>query len=322
MATSPRLFLMPLIYVLGAGNPHDLVCFECQQPGDLEPCETCRRSYHEACKPNNGSYSNRGGLRSWYCSVCVDRRWHIAPPPLSPPASPRTFPVEDVNPSLSRSDVHPARDTRTAHSGPLLEAQRHSSSRVLDASTISGSDAGYMRPSDSPATAPAQASATNDSPAQAMDLDVSNAQRLRSSKTSRESPGRSASRRSRFSTLSKDVDSALWVLYCELEQIPLLHQKISDLETEAAGLRQELRMRQNELALTKVMAEKARVAEVEISRLRTEIANNQTGTNEVEMLRARNQELESHLAASRREVENSMKTLGEWKQKLSSMLGD
>lgn len=127
---------------------------------------------------------------------------------------------------------------------------------------------------------------------------------------------------SRFSTLSKDVDSALWTLHCELEHIPLLQQKISELETETSSLRQELRMRLNELALTRGIVDKARAAEAEVDRLRVEVTNKQMESEEMETLRTINQEIESELANSRREVEASRQTLQEWKFKLSSMLAD
>lgn len=204
--------------------------------------------------------------RLWYCPVCVNRGWHVAPPTITPPASPRarTPNPEPRGPSFTQS-------TR-ANS----EAVRHEDE----------------------------------------------ANRARRTMAPRDSTASSAPRKSRFNTLPEEVDSALWVVYRELESAPLLRQTISDLQFEMSSLRQELSIRQNELALNRKLVEKGRAAEIELQRHRAEAANRHAMTEETEALKAKNRELETELENTRNQLENATKTLQGWKQKLSNLIDD
>lgn len=138
----------------------------------------------------------------------------------------------------------------------------------------------------------------------------------------RESTAPSAPRKSRFNTLPEEVDSALWVVYRELESVPLLRQNISDFQFQISSLRQELSIRQNELALTKRVVEKGRAAEIELQKYREKAANRQANTEDTEALKAKNRELESELKNTRNELEIATKALQGWKQKLSNLIDD
>ncbi|ODM18441.1 hypothetical protein SI65_06312 [Aspergillus cristatus] len=249
----------------GAGSPHDSICFECYQPVDLVPCDTCKRSYHDSCKPKD-SFLREDDARLWYCPVCVDRGWHLAPPTITPPASPR---MGALNPAA----------TNPASRAPIR----------ANSEAVHHEDA---------------------------------ANRAQRTTTPRESIAPSAPRKSRFNTLPEEVDSALWVVYRELESVPLLRQNISDLQFQISSLRQELSIRQNELALTKRVVAKGRAAELELQKYREEAANRQASTEETEALKAENRELELELKNTRNELKNSTKALQGWKQKLSNLIDD
>lgn len=129
-------------------------------------------------------------------------------------------------------------------------------------------------------------------------------------------------RKSRYNTLPAEVDSALMVVYRELESVPLLQRNIADHEAEIARLRQTLTMQTNELAMMRRSMEKSRKAEAELERLKAESANRQAATHETEALKAKNQQLESELAKVHDELGKANETLQGWKHKLSNMLGD
>ncbi|KAB8275637.1 hypothetical protein BDV30DRAFT_247505 [Aspergillus minisclerotigenes] len=112
----------------------------------------------------------------------------------------------------------------------------------------------------------------------------------------------SAPRKSQFNTLPQEVDSALSVVYRELEGVPLLRQKISDLESELARVHQESNIQRNELALSRRVVERARMAEDELQRLRAEATKRWVYTKEITILKVKNQELESEVTGLRSEL--------------------
>ncbi|KAE8333694.1 hypothetical protein BDV39DRAFT_718 [Aspergillus sergii] len=114
----------------------------------------------------------------------------------------------------------------------------------------------------------------------------------------------SAPRKSQFNTLRQEVDSALSVVYRELEGIPLLREKISDLESGLARVYQESNIQRNELALSRRVVERARMAEDELQRLRAEATKRRAYTKEITILKVKKQELESEVTDLRSELES------------------
>ncbi|KPP64730.1 zinc finger MYND domain-containing protein 11-like [Scleropages formosus] len=47
---------------------HDWYCFECHQPGDVLPCDSCFRVYHLRCLAEEGR--PRDGGSHWQCAIC------------------------------------------------------------------------------------------------------------------------------------------------------------------------------------------------------------------------------------------------------------
>ncbi|KAF9889621.1 hypothetical protein FE257_007129 [Aspergillus nanangensis] len=129
-------------------------------------------------------------------------------------------------------------------------------------------------------------------------------------------------RKSRFNTLPSEVDTALWVVYRELEGVPLLRQSVSDLESQVARLRQENNIQRNELALCRGATGRAQISDLELQKLRTEAAERQAAIEETAACKALNQQLQLDRDNLRSQLETTTKTLDEWKQKLSSLLGE
>lgn len=100
--------------------------------------------------------------------------------------------------------------------------------------------------------------------------------------------------------VSDEVDSALSVVYRELEEVPLLRKTVADLEQKMAGLRQELSIYKNEIALSRRMG----------------------GGNDMKGLAAKKNDLERETEDLRAQLEKSNKALKEWKEKLAGMLGE
>lgn len=131
----------------------------------------------------------------------------------------------------------------------------------------------------------------------------------------------SHARKSRFATLSSEVDSALWVLYRELESATSLRQHITDLEAEIVKLRQDVSIRDNQLILSQRVAQAGRPPQSEVDRLKALVAKNESAVREAEELRAKNQALELELKKAKDEVASMNETLKEWKGKLINMIG-
>lgn len=131
----------------------------------------------------------------------------------------------------------------------------------------------------------------------------------------------SHARKSRFATLSSEVDSALWVLYRELESSNSLRQYIAELEAEVVKLRQDVSIRDNQLILSQRMSQSGRVSQADIDSLRAQAAKGEAATREMDALRARNEELDRQLKDAKAESAAMTESLNEWKGKLVSLLG-
>ncbi|KAB8249543.1 hypothetical protein BDV35DRAFT_378153 [Aspergillus flavus] len=108
--------------------------------------------------------------------------------------------------------------------------------------------------------------------------------------TSKISSTTSAPRKSQFNTLPQEVDSALSIVYRELEG------------SELDRVHQESNIQRNELALSRRVVERARMAEDELQRLIAEGTKRRACTKEITILKVKNQELESEVTGLRSEL--------------------
>lgn len=128
-----------------------------------------------------------------------------------------------------------------------------------------------------------------------------------------------SARKSRFNTLPTEVDSALWTVYRELENGTILQTKVTNLERDVTRLNQVVQMRMNETLAAGGVIRKLRA---ELEAVRREAADRRTDFDEKQRLEARNKELELEVADTRRQLEAANKTLLEWKQQLTALIGD
>ncbi|PTB65124.1 hypothetical protein BBK36DRAFT_1121418 [Trichoderma citrinoviride] len=217
------------------GSPHDPFCFICKQETDLLDCYTCRRSYHQRCLDRPLEHFNRSN--NFFCRVCVNRQWHEHLPPPSPPPSP---PLERQRVALPshRPSVQPGAEVRLPSISPAPAATTSQNAQ-------SSGQTSFTWLSQNQFTAPLTRSSTTASPRTATPL---------SGVINLSGPGRSIvsgprGPRSRFSTLSAEVDDAVSLLLRELEYLGDARQKISQLEDVIVRLQQDVRINENALIL-------------------------------------------------------------------------
>lgn len=319
-------------------------------PKSLVPCFTCRRSFHHECIPPGAVYDER---RHWFCAVCVRRNWHREPPTLTPPASPPSsnttiarLSTEDNGSSgnqeqRNRTHVSEPQFNTTATGNPqALSILAEISRSMSRGQTEHGCPLTQSRqPSDLstsyPPTTSVTTSRTSAQPTSALMSPHHNepnmlAPSVSAPSSSPHSHGLSMldshARKSRFATLSSEVDSALWVLYRELESVTSFRQRISELEAEIVKLRQDVSIRDNQIILSRRSLPPSNslpggVSQAEIDRLRVQAAKADEAMREVELVRANNDALKKELEDARAESAAKDKTLNEWKNRLASLIG-
>ncbi|KAL7815643.1 hypothetical protein V8C26DRAFT_402277 [Trichoderma gracile] len=217
------------------GSPHDAFCFICKRETDLLDCYTCRRSYHQQCldQPLDHFYHSN----NFFCRVCVNRQWHEHLPPPSPPPSP---PLERQRVALPshRPSAQPSAEVQMPPISPTPAATPNQNAQ-------SSGQTSFTWLSQNQFTAPLTRSSTIASPRTSTPM---------SGVINLSGPGRSSvsgprGPRSRFSTLSPEVDDAVSLLLRELEYLGDARQKISQLEDVIVRLQQDVRINENALIL-------------------------------------------------------------------------
>uniref|UniRef100_A0A8H7N1V8 PHD-type domain-containing protein n=1 Tax=Bionectria ochroleuca TaxID=29856 RepID=A0A8H7N1V8_BIOOC len=304
-----------------SGAVYDEFCFACKKSDDIHPCITCRRQYHESCRPKSSVTVDHGPAKGWYCDICVVRNWHNEPPTLTPPASPPLETSRVVEEFESgRRDVHPpnplppseavqsSRGPQVLSPSLSLVHSTPTSHPTASQNTSQASETVIARPAATPThTGPGNVPVRQ---ARSTDIDTYTSYRP------------VATRRSRYTTLPTEVDSALRVLYSELETAAELRQQIGGLEGQVNQLRQDLSLRDRELQMTQKALQSARASQSELAQLRLEASQRQGSVEEAATLRAEKQQLEEELKSTRTQMDEMSKTLQQWKQKLSSLLAD
>ncbi|EHK19735.1 uncharacterized protein TRIVIDRAFT_46785 [Trichoderma virens Gv29-8] len=218
------------------GSPHDAFCFVCKREMDLLDCYTCRRSFHQRCLESPIDEFTHSD--NFFCRVCVNRQWHEHLPPPSPPPSP---PLERQRVALPshRPNVQPSVEIR---------APSTSTSPAPTAPTQNAQASGptsFTWLSQNQFTTPLTRSTPVSSPRTSTPL---------SGVINLNGPGRGIvagprGPRSRFSTLSAEVDDAVSLLLRELEYLGDARQKIAQLEDVIVRLQQDVRINENALIL-------------------------------------------------------------------------
>ncbi|RDW86934.1 uncharacterized protein DSM5745_03576 [Aspergillus mulundensis] len=320
----------------GLDEPHDPLCYECFHPGQLVPCGTCRKVCHADCMPPEAPWTvDAGDPDTCYCPVCVSLGWNNKKQRPTPNTADK--PTYASNPWFPQIlTAHPKAPPGTTYETSLmLDFALKKLTPVARAAAlpVTGGNEGVGVPVASAASASASTS-TSGAPvaagaAHASPLAVSSAGPGTVNGGTRGSlmpisrnnntgtpvpapppapppasvPAASASlpswRKSRFDILSGEVGTALSVVYRELEEIPLLRRTAEELESKLSGMRQDVNIYKNEIALLKRMG----------------------GGTQMTTVTARKNDLERENVELRSQLEKSDQALREWKGKLAGILG-
>ncbi|KAL2785096.1 hypothetical protein BJX66DRAFT_315527 [Aspergillus keveii] len=295
------------------GSNHETTCRVCSRGGTLEPCHTCRLAFHTECVLLSRHVAPDGSATS-YCSICVERGWHRSPPALTPPASPVlraadepddvTTTTQQQAPATSRSISIPSLVTQTM--GP--EARQPSAPQLSQGQVdeiVKQNDLLYQfmasrtaakRQYDTLATAESEPLSATETPTQ------------------------KRQRKSRFATLSNEVEGALSVLYRELESVTSLKLQIEELQSQKRQDTQLIKLRDNDIAIMRRDLEQRRSAVLELAQLRASMSQSGELKREVDELRVRNAVLEKELEESRAQTAAAREMVNTWKGKLSQLL--
>lgn len=229
---------------------------------DLLNCYTCRRSYHQRCLDQ--SLERFYNSDNFFCRVCVNRQWHEQLPPPSPPPSP---PLERQRVALPshRPNALPSIEVRVTSTSPAPAALNQNPQAQAQAQAQYQSQAQAQAQYQAQAQAQAQGSAPTSFTWLSQNQFTTPATRSSALSSPRAStplsgvinlngPGRGIvagprGPRSRFSTLSTEVDDAVSLLLRELEYLGDARQKISQLEEVIVRLQQDVRINENALIL-------------------------------------------------------------------------
>ncbi|KAL2843620.1 hypothetical protein BJX68DRAFT_270115 [Aspergillus pseudodeflectus] len=291
------------------GSNHETTCRVCSRGGTLEPCHTCRLAFHSDCVSLSRHVSPDGSTAS-YCSVCIERGWHRSPPALTPPASPVLRPT-DQQITLATTGQAPA--TSSAISIPNLVSQ-----------TL-GPDAG-QQPSPRSLQQWHRDTVEDIRLLNTLSESITVPKRPRETLTSTdgqsniETPTQKRQRKSRFATLSNEVEGALSVLYRELESVTSLKLQIEELQSQKRQDAQLIKLRDNDIAIMRRDLEQRRSAVLELAQLRASMSQSGDLKREVDELRARNAVLEKELEESKAQTAAAREMVNTWKGKLSQLL--
>lgn len=135
------------------------------------------------------------------------------------------------------------------------------------------------------------------------------------------SPRPRRQRKSRFATLSSEVDASLAVLYRELESVASLKAQIEDLQIQNTQYLQTIKIRDNNIAVLRRDLDNRKAENEELVRLRANTSQHDTLRKEMEDLKSRNAQLEADLQVSREQTAAAQELVNDWKGKLSQLIG-
>ncbi|RDH35855.1 hypothetical protein BDQ94DRAFT_158039 [Aspergillus welwitschiae] len=287
------------------GSAHEDYCRICQADGGrLGSCSTCRLAFHADCIPAGWLRDSRDSL---FCPICVRRGWHTAPPPLTPPGSPPPVEQED-----SASAAIPATSVLDPGTNPSSNTLSHigTSGRPSGVSSVQQARTGDRQDisaGDSTTPKPLYNLLGNDD--EATD-DIGTPQRPR-----RQS-------KSRYANLPTEVDTALSVLYRELESNESLRREVEELHSENTKYNQTIRIRDLSIIALRRELDYRRSSEQEMEILRATATQLENAKKEIQELRARNEALNAELQTSRHETTEAQALVQDWKAKLSQLIGN
>ncbi|GAT24820.1 similar to An12g02380 [Aspergillus luchuensis] len=128
-------------------------------------------------------------------------------------------------------------------------------------------------------------------------------------------------RKSRYTNLPTEVDTALSVLYRELESNESLRREVEELRSENTKCNQTIRIRDLSIIALRRELDYRRSSDQEIETLRA-TATQLENAKEIRELQARNEALSAELQTSRDETAEAKALVRDWKAKLSQLIGN
>ncbi|KAI2849877.1 hypothetical protein CBS11350_1790 [Aspergillus niger] len=129
-------------------------------------------------------------------------------------------------------------------------------------------------------------------------------------------------RKSRYTNLPTEVDTALSVLYRELESNESLRREVEELRSENTKYNQTIRIRDLSIIALRRELDYRRSSEQEMETLRATATQLENAKKEIQELRARNEALNAELQTSRHETTEAQALVRDWKAKLSQLIGN
>jgi len=126
--------------------------------------------------------------------------------------------------------------------------------------------------------------------------------------------------KSRFATLSTEVDASLAVLYRELESVASIKVQVEDLQNQNTEYLQGMKIRDNNLAVLRRELDNRKAEVEELARLRANTSQRESLQKEIEGLRSKNAQLEADLQVSREQTAAAQELVNDWKGKLSQLI--
>ncbi|PYH31661.1 PHD finger protein [Aspergillus neoniger CBS 115656] len=287
------------------GSAHEDYCRVCQAHGGrLELCSTCRLALHADCIPAGWLRDSQDSL---FCPICVRRGWHTTPPTLSPAASPPPEERNDPTSAAAPTTSAPHPDTNSSSN-----THPHSSASDGPLGVSSTQQAPTGDRHDVPASCPT-------APKRLYDL-LGHDDEATEDNVTFQRPRRQ--RKSRYTSVPTEVDTALSVLYRELESNESLRREVEELRSENIKSNQTIRIRDLSIVALRRELGYRRSSDQEIETLRRTATQLENAKKEIQELRARNQALSAELQTSRDETAEAQALVRDWKAKLSQLIGD
>jgi chromosome segregation ATPase len=123
-------------------------------------------------------------------------------------------------------------------------------------------------------------------------------------------------RKSRFSSLSSEVDDAISIIYRELDSVQSLRKEIEQLSEEKERLMQGIKIRDHDILYLNRQLE-SRPPDAEVRRLKDDVKR---FDGVVRDLREENASLKTNLRAAEESAAAANQTLNEWKKRLATLM--
>ncbi|PGH06104.1 hypothetical protein AJ79_06638 [Helicocarpus griseus UAMH5409] len=282
------------------GDPNMDTCYVCRLKNNLFGCRTCMRSCHAICL--DPPLKDSDVPSPFHCPVCVERKWHVDPPsyirPLSPMSSSNT---REMSPGTSHEAVNATK--HYSASSERYTVARESGVTPTTTMPLSSSGVDSMKSFGISHETASSISYRHDTCHSSRLLERKGAE------CSTPSTSAGAPRRSRYQTVSNEVDDALSTIYRELEMGVELQAQMRDLQARVSFLEQELSIANGKVALSRqeVAAEYAPEVKCLQNQLCMEKDENRRLAEENKRLKAQMEELKG--AGCSQELE-------EWKRRL------